>query len=234
MSLVNVSHLDAFYGDFQALENVSLEIQEGETCAVIGANGAGKSTLLKSIAGLVPASGGSILYEGQPIGELSAHERVARGIALVPEGRRVFPSLTVHENLQIGGYSRRQGEWDLDGIYGLFPLLVRLRDRPAGALSGGEQQALSIGRALMANPKLLLLDEVSLGLAPVVVQSLYEAIGQITSTGATVLIVEQDIGQVTRVADHLTCLLEGRVALEGKPADFTQAEITEAYFGITA
>ncbi|GAB4243474.1 MAG: ABC transporter ATP-binding protein [Thermoleophilia bacterium] len=230
--LLEVNDLDVFYGDFQALYGVSLEVQEGETFAIIGANGAGKSTFLKAVAGLLPAGAGSVKYEGDCIQNLATHERVARGIALVPEGRRVFPSLTVHENLQVGGYSGRQGDWNLDRIYELFPLLVKLRNRPAGALSGGEQQALAIGRALMANPKLLLLDEVSLGLAPVVVKSLYEALGEITSTGATVLIVEQDIGQVTQVADRLTCFLEGRVALAGRPDEFTQTEITEAYFGV--
>jgi len=232
MSLLEVEQVSSFYGDFQALYDVSLTVEAGETLAIIGANGAGKSTLLNIISGLFPNRGGAIRFEGHVIDRLPAHKRVEAGISLVPEGRRVFPSLTVRENLLIGAYRRRLGRWDVPAVLELFPLLAPLAERRAAVLSGGEQQALAIGRALMANPRLLLLDEVSLGLAPVVVSQLYGAIPRIASAGTTVLLVEQNIEQALAASKRVCCLLEGRIALTGKPADLTRDAIVTAYFGI--
>ena len=230
--LLIVDGLEAGYGDFQALFGVSLTVAEGETEAIIGANGAGKSTLLRAIAGQVAVTNGSIRFDGTDLVGVPPHIRVVRGIALVPEGRRVFPSLTVEENLLIGAYRSRPGAWTVSKVVELFPLLGRLLRRSAAKLSGGEQQALAIGRALMANPRLLLLDEVSLGLAPVIVKQLYEALPGILATGITLLLVEQDITRALSVADRVTCLLEGRVSLTGRPEDLNQDDITVAYFGL--
>jgi len=232
MSLLEVEHVSSFYGDFQALYDVSLAVDAGETLAIIGANGAGKSTLLNVISGLFPNRGGAIRFEGRLIDRLPAHLRVEAGISLVPEGRRVFPSLTVRENLLIGAYRRRTGRWDVPAVLELFPLLAARSERRAAVLSGGEQQALAIGRALMANPRLLLLDEVSLGLAPVIVSQLYAAIPQIAAAGTTVLLVEQNIEQALAASKRVCCLLEGRIALSGRPADLSRDAIVTAYFGI--
>ena len=199
---------------------------------MIGANGAGKSTLLKALAGQVLPSGGTITFDGTDITNTPAHKRVPLGIALTPEGRRIFKSLTVEENLLVGGHVKRSGPWNLDRIYEAFPLVADRKDRIGHNLSGGEQQAVAIGRALMSNPRLLLLDEVSLGLAPVVVESIYSVLPTITSTGTTVLVVEQDVQQSMRVADRVQCLLEGRTVLEGSPDDLTREQIASAYFGI--
>ncbi len=234
MSLLEVRDLSAGYGDFQALFDLSLSLDEGETLAIIGANGAGKTTLLRTLAGIVPAMSGAVTFAGEDLLAVPAHRRVAAGIAMVPEGRLLFPSLNVRENLQVGAYGRRPGDWDLERVLEVFPLLTRLLDRPSGVLSGGEKQAVAIGRALMANPRLVLLDEVSLGLAPVVVKQVYAALPAITGAGTTVLVVEQDIGQATAVADRLICLLEGRVSLEGRPDELAREAITDAYFGIGA
>jgi branched-chain amino acid transport system ATP-binding protein len=211
---------------------VNLAVEEGETHAVIGANGAGKSTLLRTICGLLRTDNEKVRFDGQLIGQLAPHKRVGLGISYVPEGRWVFPSLTVNENLMVGAHSKRKGIWDLDSVYDLFPLLSRLRRRQAFSLSGGEQQALSIGRGLMSNPRLLLLDEVSLGLAPVVVEHIYDAMPRIVESGTTVLLVEQDVGQAMKFAGKMTCLLEGRRVLEGSPGDFTEEQIFAAYFGV--
>jgi branched-chain amino acid transport system ATP-binding protein len=232
MSLLEVERINSFYGDFQALYEVSLAVDAGETLAIIGANGAGKSTLLNVIAGLFPNRGGAIRFDGQVIDRLPAHERVQLGISLVPEGRRVFPSLTVRENLLIGAYRKRPGPWDVAAVFALFPLLSYRSEQLAAVLSGGEQQALAIGRALMANPKLLLLDEVSLGLAPVVVTQLYAAIPTIAAAGTTMLLVEQNIEQALAAAARVCCLLEGRIALTGRPAELSRDAIVSAYFGI--
>ena len=232
MSLLIVSGLSAGYGDFQALFDVDLTVDEGETLAVIGANGAGKTTLLRTMAGLVRAWSGDIRFDGADLLAVRAHRRVCEGIAMVPEGRQLFPSLNVRENLQVGSYGKRLGEWDMSRVLEVFPLLQPLLDRPADVLSGGEQQAVAIGRALMANPRLLLLDEVSLGLAPVVVQQVYGALPSITDAGTTVLVVEQDISQALTVADRVVCLLEGRVSLEGTPGELERSQITAAYFGL--
>ena len=230
--LLHVDGVDAGYGDVPALHGLSVTVAEGETLAVIGANGAGKSTLLKTIAGVLRPSAGEVRLGGEAVTALSAHQRVARGISLCPEGRRLFPSLTVEENLRVGAYARRPGPWDLRAVYELFPLVAERRARPAANLSGGEQQAVAIGRSLMANPRLLLLDEVSLGLAPVIVGQLYAALPRITQQGTTVLVVEQDVHQAMSVADRVQCLLEGRTVLEGPAGRIDPAELAAAYFGV--
>jgi branched-chain amino acid transport system ATP-binding protein len=232
MSLLELDDICTGYGHFQALFNINMRIAEGETHAVIGANGAGKSTLLRTICGLIRTDPEKVRFDGQPVGHLPPNKRVGLGISYVPEGRWVFPSLTVAENLMVGAHSRRAGMWTMDKVYELFPLLSRLRQRQAFSLSGGEQQALAIGRGLMSNPRLLLLDEVSLGLAPVVVEKIYEAMPAIVGSGTTVLLVEQDVGQAIKFADHITCMLEGRQVLEGSPSDISSEEIFAAYFGV--
>jgi branched-chain amino acid transport system ATP-binding protein len=230
--LLELRAIDAYYGDFQALFGVSLRVRAGEVVAVIGANGAGKSTLLKSIAGLMHPRRGDILFDGEPIGAAPAFAVVERGIALVPEGRRLFPSLTVEENLLIGGQSRRPGPWTLDRIYDLFPVLAERRHLPAPSLSGGQQQMCSIGRALMSNPRLLLCDEISLGLAPIIVRDIYTRLPMIVAEGLSLVIVEQDIAQALKAAAHVYCLQEGRIALQGPAAELTRESISAAYFGV--
>jgi branched-chain amino acid transport system ATP-binding protein len=228
-TLLEVERLDAWYGDFQALFDVSLSVAEGETVAVIGANGAGKTTLLRTIAGLHTRIAGSVSFDGADLRGVRAHRLVGMGVSMVPEGRRIFPSLTVEENLLVGA---RSGHWTVETVLELLPLLADKRRRGGGLLSGGEQQALAIGRALMANPRLLLLDEVSLGLAPIVVRRLYQALPAISRAGTTLVVVEQDVGQALRAADRVYCLLEGRVALSGTPAELDRERITAAYFGV--
>jgi branched-chain amino acid transport system ATP-binding protein len=231
-SLLEVDAVHVGYGDLPALHGLSVTVAEGETLAVIGANGAGKTTLLKTVAGILRPTRGEVSLDGEPVTRLAAHQRVARGIAMSPEGRRLFASLSVEENLVVGSYARRPGPWNLRAVYELFPLVAERRSRSAANLSGGEQQAVAIGRALMANPRLLLLDEVSLGLAPVVVAQLYAALPQITAQGTTVLVVEQDVHQALAIADRVQCLLEGRTVLEG-PADRVDThELADAYFGV--
>jgi branched-chain amino acid transport system ATP-binding protein len=229
--LLETSSIDVHYGDAQALFGVSLAVEQGETLAVIGANGAGKSTLLKTVAGLLRPSTGSVRFDGVDVTRLPAYKRQPLGVALVPEARRLFASLTVEENLLVGGYRARPGPWGLKRLYELFPLLAPLRNRVASDLSGGEQQTTAIARALMCNPRLLLLDEVSLGLAPVIVGQVYAALPAITGEGTTVLVVEQDVGQALRVAGRVQCLLEGRVVLEGQAQGISAEDLTAAYFG---
>jgi len=230
--LLDVHDIDVFYGDFQALFGVSLRVEQGSVVAVIGANGAGKSTLLKTIAGLMAPRRGGIVFDGKEIGGSPAFDMVRRGVALVPEGRRLFPSLTVEENLLIGGQARRPGPWTLARIYGLFPVLAERRHLPAPALSGGQQQMAAIARALMANPRLLLCDEISLGLAPIVVRDIYARLPQVVGEGLSLIIVEQDIVQALKAASHVYCLQEGRIALQGKAAEITRENISAAYFGV--
>jgi branched-chain amino acid transport system ATP-binding protein len=232
LKLLEIVRANSFYGDLQALFDVSIEVDEGETVAIIGSNGAGKSTLLRVIAGLIGAHTGDVRFAGASVVRVPVHLRVGRGISLVPEGRHVFPSLSVEENLRIGAYRGRAGPWDLATVYDLFPILRERAGRSGAVLSGGEQQALAIGRALMANPRLLLLDEVSLGLAPVIVRQLYDALPSITARGATILLVEQSVDQAMAAADRVYCLLEGRISLSGLPAELTRAQITSAYFGL--
>jgi branched-chain amino acid transport system ATP-binding protein len=234
MALLEIQHLSAGYGQFQALFDLSLQLQEGQAISVIGANGAGKSTLLKTIAGTVEAISGDVLLDGISIRARASHERVIEGIALVPEGRRIFRSLTVRENLLIGGYSARSGPWNVESILEAFPILENFIGRAANRLSGGEQQALAIGRALMSNPRVLLLDEVSLGLAPIVVKQLYAALPVIRDKGCALVIVEQDTNQALAASDYTYCMLEGRISLEGKPSELTRAQISQAYFGLGA
>ena len=231
MSLLEVNNLDAFYGDFQALFGINLAIEEGEAVAIIGANGAGKSTFLRSVAGLVTNTADAINYRGMDISHRAASDIVGKGIAMVPEGRKLFPSLSVEENLLIGGYSQRAGTWDLERIYGMFPILKERRDVPGTALSGGEQQMTAIGRALMANPELILFDELSLGLAPIVINDIYENLPTIKQEGVTLLLVEQDINKALEVADRVYCFQEGRVSLTGVPRNLTKDSIAAAYFG---
>ena len=230
--LLEVRSLTAYHGQLRALAGVSLRVEPGEVYAIIGANGGGKSTLLRGIAGLRGASDGQILLDGADIGREPAERRVAAGISLVPEGRRLFGSLTVEENLLVGAHRGRPGRWDLAAVYDLFGWMRERRHQRAAQLSGGEQQAVAIGRALVANPRVLLLDELSLGLAPVVVRRMYQLLPDLLAAGVTVLVVEQDVSQAVRVASRLQCLLEGRTTLVGRPADFTPAEIEAAYFGL--
>jgi branched-chain amino acid transport system ATP-binding protein len=230
--LLEIDTVSCSYGDFQALFGVSMHLEEGEALAVIGANGAGKSTLLGTVAGLIRPVGGEVRFDGRPVGQLPAPRRVELGIALVPEGRRIFPSLTVQENLQIGAYRRRSGPWTLQKVFELFPALRPLAGRWGNALSGGEQQMCAIGRALMSNPRLLLLDEVSLGLAPKVVSSIYETIAEVAREGTTVVLVEQDVGKALAAADRAYCLLEGRISLHGATSQLTRQRVIEAYFGV--
>jgi branched-chain amino acid transport system ATP-binding protein len=231
-ALLDVRALDAFYGDFQALFGISLRVGAGEAVAIIGANGAGKSTLLNSIAGLLQARPDAVVFDGAPIGALPAYAVAARGIALVPEGRRLFSSLSVEENLLVGGHLRRAGPWNLARIYDLFPVLAERRAMPSSALSGGQQQMVAIGRALMANPKLLLCDEISLGLAPIVVREIYTRLPAILAEGLALVIVEQDIAQALKAAERVYCLQEGRVAITGGAKDLTREVIAAAYFGV--
>jgi branched-chain amino acid transport system ATP-binding protein len=230
--LLELRAIDAFYGDFQALFGVSLKVNAGEVVAVIGANGAGKSTLLKSIAGMMPRRRGDIVFDGQPVGGAPAFDVLRRGIALVPEGRRLFPSLTVEENILIGGQSRRPGPWSLTRVYDLFPVLAERRNLPAPSLSGGQQQMCAIARALMSNPRLMLCDEISLGLAPIVVRDIYARLPAIVAEGLSLILVEQDIAQALKAAAQVYCLQEGRIALQGNAAELTRESISAAYFGI--
>ena len=224
--------LTARYGDFQALYGIDTVIAPGETIAIIGANGAGKSSYLKAIAGLVKAEPGSVLFEGRPIGALGAANVLKLGIAMVPEGRRLFASLTVEENLLIGNYGRNVGgAWSLDSVYALFPALKARRAAPSQTLSGGEQQMAAIGRALMSNPRVLLCDEISLGLAPIVIRNVYDAMPRIRQNGTSIVLVEQDIAQAMKVADRVYCFQEGRVSLAGRPAELTREQVHLAYFG---
>ncbi len=231
-NLLSIEKLSAGYGDFQALFDISLTLEQGETVAIIGSNGAGKSTFLRSLAGLIKNHPDAITFKGQAIGELAANQVLERGIALVPEGRKLFPSLSVEENLLIGAYSKRPGPWTLARIYQLFPVLEKLRKRPGTALSGGQQQMVAIGRGLMANPQLLLCDEISLGLAPTTIKDIYAALPSIKADGTTVILVEQDINQALSVCDRFYCFQEGRVSLAGRPGDADKAQIKAAYFGI--
>jgi branched-chain amino acid transport system ATP-binding protein len=231
-NLLETHRLVAFYGDFQALFGIDFRIERDEIVAMIGSNGAGKSTFLKSIIGLVRAEAKAIYFDGEAIGGDPAYRIVSRGVSMVPEGRRLFPSLSVEENLSIGAYSKRQGPWNLEAVYTIFPMLKERRRAAAMALSGGQQQMAAIGRALMANPKLLLCDEISLGLAPVIIKEIYGHLERINANGTSLIVVEQDIKQAMAIADRVYCLREGRVALEGRPSELRREQITKAYFGI--
>jgi len=232
---LDIERINVFYDDFHALWDISLKVDKGQIVSIIGSNGSGKSTLLNTIAGQLNPKTGAIAYFGEAISDLASHETVARGIALVPEGRRVFPRLTVFENLLMGSYppkARKNREQSLENIYELFPRLKERRNQMADTLSGGEQQMLAIGRALMSQPKVLLCDEISLGLAPIVIKDIYQKIKQINIMGLTIILVEQDITRSLKAADRAYVMLEGKIVLEGAPSELTEERVKEAYFGI--
>lgn len=230
--ILSITGLNAHYGDFQALYNVDMHINEGEVLAIIGANGAGKTTLMRSISGLMQNGAGQVAYRGADIGGLRADQIAETGIALVPEGRQLFQSLSVEENLIIGGQIGRKGPWHLEAVFKLFPILKERRAVPATSLSGGQQQMVAIGRALMANPDLILFDEISLGLAPIIIKDIYEALPGIIGEGMSAMIVEQDISKALAVSKRVYCLQEGRVSLEGESDTIAREDISRAYFGI--
>jgi len=230
--LLEIRDLVVHHGQLRALSGISLRVYPGEVYAIIGANGAGKSTLLRTISGLHHPSAGSIVYDGRDVTGMRPEKRATAGIVMVPEGRRLFPSLTLEENLKVGATYARTGPWTIQRVYDLFPWMKERRTQRTAQMSGGEQQSVAIGRALVANPRMLLLDELSLGLAPVIVQRIYGMLPQILASGVTVLLVEQDVSQALRVATHLQCLLEGNTTLEGRPSDVTAAEVEAAYFGM--
>jgi branched-chain amino acid transport system ATP-binding protein len=232
MALLSTHQLAAYYGDFQALFGIDFAIEMGEIVAIIGANGAGKSTLLKTICGLLRAEREAVHFDGEAIGGLAPGRIVRKGIAMVPEGRRLFPSLSVEENLLMGAYAKRRGTWDLDAVYRLFPILKEKRHNPGTTLSGGQQQMAAIGRALMSNPRLLICDEISLGLAPIVVKEIYNALPHVCAGGLTAIVVEQDVGMAQLVSNRLYCLQEGRVTLSGSSREITREQISRAYFGV--
>lgn len=235
MPVLSTDGLTAHYGDFQALFGVDLHLEKGETLAIIGANGAGKTTLMRALTGVLRSQPEMVQLDGQAIGALGADEIMPLGLAMVPEGRKLFPSLTVEENLLIGTYGRKtNGFWSLEAVYDLFPILKERRHNPGTALSGGQQQMVAIGRALMSNPKVLLCDEISLGLAPVVIKDIYAAVPKIQDSGASLIVVEQDIGQAMKVADRVCCMMEGRITLDGRPDTLSREDIHAAYFGASA
>jgi branched-chain amino acid transport system ATP-binding protein len=232
MSLLEVQDLDARHGLLQAVRQVSLDVEAGETLALVGANGAGKTTLLRTIAGAHRPSAGRVVFDGRDVTRLSPHERVRLGIALVPEGRRLFPELTVEENLRVAAAAGRTGRWTVEEVLETFPLLAPLRRKVAKSLSGGEQQATAIARALLTNPRLLLLDEVSLGLAPIAVDGVYAALQPLFGSDATIVLVEQDLSRALSVATRVVCMLEGRLVLTGAASELSREQVTDAYFGL--
>jgi len=234
MTLLEVKELEARHGLLKAVRGISFAVGEGETLALVGANGAGKTTMLRTIAGAHPASEGQVLLAGEDVTRLPAHRRVAQGLALVPEGRKLFPEMTVLENLMVAGRRSRTGAWNVETVLEAFPMLKPLRDKRASELSGGQQQAASIGRAMMTNPQVLLIDELSLGLSPVAVDAVYESVTALIEGGATVVLVEQDLQRAMSVSDRVLCVLEGRVVLEAKTGDVTRKQITDAYFGVAS
>lgn len=232
--LLQISGLTAHYGDFQALFGIDLALERGQTLVIIGANGAGKTTLMRAITGIARVSAGRITLGDTRLDAMTAPDILRAGVAMVPEGRRLFPSLSVEENLRIGAHARQgNGAWTLERIFDLFPILRDRRAHPGTALSGGQQQMVAIGRALMSNPTVLLCDELSLGLAPVVIKEIYAAFPAIRDSGTSLIVVEQDIGQALKVADTVHCMMEGRITLSGRPNDLSRDAIHDAYFGVT-
>jgi branched-chain amino acid transport system ATP-binding protein len=232
MSILEIQNLTARHGLLEAVRGVSFSVSKGETLALVGANGAGKTTLLRTLAGGHAAAGGKILLNGDDVTALPSHKRVRAGIALVPEGRRMFASMTVRENLLLGAEAGRKGDWSVERVLEIFPNLQKRLHSKTGHLSGGEQQATAIGRALMSNPDILILDEVSLGLSPLIVDRVYASLDGLMKSGTTIILVEQDLTRAMRVADRLLCMLEGRVVLEGPAASLTRDQVTDAYFGL--
>ncbi|WP_411195730.1 ABC transporter ATP-binding protein [Rhizobium sp.] len=232
MSLLSIRDLDVRHGLLQAVRGVSFDLAKGEVLALVGANGAGKTTLLRSIAGAHLPSSGHVLLDGEDLAAVLSHKRIAKGIALVPEGRRLFSQMTVEENLLLGKSCGRKGEWSIDRVLDAFPNLKPRRHAKTGHLSGGEQQATAIGRALMSNPDILLLDEVSLGLSPLVVDRVYAQLQALLTSGTTIVLVEQDLARAMSVASRVICMLEGRIVLDRPAAAVTRADVTQAYFGL--
>jgi branched-chain amino acid transport system ATP-binding protein len=232
VSILEVRDLQAAHGLLQAVRGISFAVTQGETVGLVGANGAGKSTLLRTIAGAHPANAGTVSLNGVDVTSSPAHKRVREGLALVPEGRRLFPELTVQENLKVAGRRGREGAWNLNTVLDAFPLLKPLINKRADQLSGGQQQAAAIGRALMTNPRVLLIDELSLGLAPIAVDAVYESVSTLIKGGATVVLVEQDLSRAISMADRVICMLEGRIVLESTTDQVSRDQVTAAYFGV--
>tara|TARA_B100001029_G_scaffold145401_1_gene125692 strand:- start:141 stop:845 length:705 start_codon:yes stop_codon:yes gene_type:complete len=230
--VLETKNLNAYYGDFQALFEVSIDLFEGEIISIIGANGAGKSTFMRSVTGLIDRIDNEINYKGLSIKGLRADEIAKKGLAMVPEGRKLFPSLSVEENLLIGGQIKRLGPWKLNTVYELFPDLYDKRNIPSNLLSGGQQQMAAIGRALMSNPDVILFDEISLGLAPIIIKSIYQNLPKVIQKGMSAIVVEQDISKALEISNRVYCLQEGRIALFGDTKKLTRQEISKAYFGI--
>jgi branched-chain amino acid transport system ATP-binding protein len=235
MSLLKIEGLEARHGLLTAVQGISLEIEQGETLALVGANGAGKTTLLRTLAGVHPVAGGRIVFDGVDVSALPAYRRAAAGLALVPEGRKLFPAMTVQENLLVALSAKREGRWNLGTVLEAFPQLKPKLKAAAGTLSGGQQQAVAIGRALMTNPRVLLLDEVSLGLSPLAVQGVYDSLrtlmGKGTTHGTTIVLVEQDLKRTFEVADRIVCMLEGKVVASGRADEMTREQVMDHYFG---
>jgi branched-chain amino acid transport system ATP-binding protein len=231
MTLV-VEDLNVRHGQLHAVRDVTFSVAAGETVALVGANGAGKTTLLRAIAGAHAAQSGRMSFQGHDITDVPSHQRVRLGVALVPEGRRLFAQMTVEENLTLGRFAGRSGDWTVERVMEVFPNLRKRLHAKAGTLSGGEQQATAIGRALMSNPEILLLDEVSLGLSPLVVDQVYGSLAGLMESGTTIVLVEQDLARAMAVADRVFCMLEGRIVLAGKSSDLTREQVTNAYFGL--
>lgn len=235
MSMLEIKDLQVCYGVIQAIKGISFHVDQGEIIALIGSNGAGKTTTLQTITGMLPAKSGQIIFEDKDITKIPGHQIVAMGMAHVPEGRRVFSQLSVYENLKLGAYTRKdktEVEESLERIYQSFPRLKERRNQPAGTLSGGEQQMLAMGRALMSKPRIVLMDEPSMGLSPILVQEIFRIIEEISTSGTTVLLVEQNANKALSIADRGYVLETGRIVLEGKASDLLADEsIKRAYLG---
>lgn len=229
---LRLEKLDVFHGNFHAVHGVDMTFGAGEIVSVIGANGAGKSSVLKAIIGQVDRTGGKLEYDGHDLTTLQTPQRIALGLSLVPEGRRLFPSLSVEENLRIGLFTGRGGGMDLQDAYDMFPILQERRDQRSSLLSGGQQQMVAIARSLLMNPRIILFDEISLGLSPLIVQDIYKVLPRIREMGMGIVVVEQDISRSLAVADRFYCLLEGHITLSGKPSDVSRQDVANSYFGI--
>jgi len=233
--MLEVKNIEARHGLLQAVRGVSFSVRKGEVLGVIGANGAGKTTLFRAITGVHPDMTGSVTLNGQDISTLRPARRVAAGLAMVPEGRRLFPDMSVRENLQVAGEHGRRGDWTLATVLDALPALKPILKSLAGNLSGGQRQAVAIGRALMTNPNVVIMDEVSLGLSPIAIEGLYESLGQLKASGKTgIVVVEQDLRRATAFSDRIICLLEGAITLEGASGELSHDDITSAYFGLKA